>query len=83
MNFNPNTNNLYTDKGEFIKQMNCPKDISWEDMDLTSSDLHRKCKYCKKEVVDTEYLTDEEVLFFANKNPEMCFRIKLLMDKKK
>ena len=83
MKFNPNTNKLYTDKGELIKQMHCPKDISWEDMELTSNDLRRKCGYCMKEVVDTEFLTDDEVLFITKLNPETCFRIKLLMTSKK
>jgi hypothetical protein len=83
MKFNPNTKKLYTDKGEFIKQMHCPKDISWESMELTSNDLRRKCEHCKKEVLDTEFLKDEEVLFFTKLNPETCFRIKLLMEAKK
>ena len=83
MKFNPNNKKLYTDKGELIKQMHCPENISWENMELTNNVLLRKCAYCKKEVTDTEFLTDEEILFISKKKSETCFSIKLLMESNK
>ena len=75
MKFDSNSNTIYTDSGQFIKKMNCPKKVNWENMKITENVIKRSCDVCNKAVFDTEFLTDEEVLFLARKDPKSCFRI--------
>jgi len=83
MKFDTNSNTIYTDNGQFIKEMNCPKNVNWENLKITNNVIKRNCDVCNKAVFDTEFLTDEEVLFLARKDPKSCFRIMLSIDKQK
>lgn len=78
MKYNSKTKEIFTDKGELIKQLNCPENIDWENMEKTKNDLKRKCLICNKMVLDTEYLSDEEVLFVINKDANSCLRINMI-----
>jgi hypothetical protein len=76
MKFNPITKDLYTDKGEFIKTMNCPYKMNWgnlEEANLTS----RKCSVCEHLVTDTQNFEDEEILKIVKQNPNSCLKIDL------
>ena len=47
-------------------------------MEKTKNALKRKCLICNKMVLDTEYLSDEEVLFVVNKDTNTCLRINMI-----
>ena len=76
MKFNPLTKDLYTDKDEFIKTMNCPYKMSWDNLEAINSTL-RKCTNCDHLIVDTEVLTDGELLKMVRQNPDTCLKIDL------
>ena len=61
MKFDPLTKDIYTDKDEFVKTMNCPYKMSWDNLEATSSTL-RKCANCDHLIVETEGLTDDDLL---------------------
>ena len=76
MKFDPITKDIYTDKGEFVKTMNCPYKMSWDKLEATNSTL-RKCAKCDHLIVDTESLTDDDLMGIIRQNPETCLKIDL------
>ena len=76
MKFDPITKDIYTDKDEFVKRMNCPYKMNWENLEVTNSTL-RKCANCDHLIVDTETLTDDELLKMVRQNPKTCLKIDL------
>lgn len=76
MKFDPLTKDIYTDKGEFVKTMNCPYKMSWDKLEVINSNL-RKCANCDYLIVDTKDQTDDELLKMVRQNPDTCFKIDL------
>jgi hypothetical protein len=76
MKFDPLTKDIYRDKDEFVKTMNCPYKMSWDNLEATSSTL-RKCANCVHLIVDTEGLTDDHLLKIVIQNPDTCLKIDL------
>ena len=76
MKFDPLTKDIYTDKDEFVKTMNCPYKMSWDNLEATSSTL-RKCANCDHLIVDTEGLTGDDLLKIVIQNPDTCLKIDL------
>ena len=68
------TNEVFTDSDEFIKKLNCPYKIDWDDLEIIDSS-HRKCYNCNHEIVDTENFSDNELLSMIKHNPKTCFKI--------
>ena len=75
MKYKIETKELYTDKGVFVKKMQCQIRVDWGKMEPGNNDLERICSHCNKSVLDVEFLSDEEVLFLLNKKPETCIKI--------
>ena len=75
MQYEGDTKGLYTDKGEFVKIMRCPKGVQWGTMPSGENDIKRNCIHCNKTVLNVEFLSDDEVVFVVNKNPETCLNI--------
>ncbi len=75
MQFKVDTKELYTDKGEFVKKMQCPLDVVWGNMTPTENEIERNCIRCNKSVLNVEFLSDDEVVFLVNKRPEICLKI--------
>jgi len=76
MKFDPITKDIYTDKNEFVKTMNCPYKMSWDNLEVTNLAL-RKCAKCDHLIVDTEIVTDDDLLKMVRQNPNTCFKIDL------
>ena len=76
MRFDPITKQVYTNNGEFIKKMNCPYKINWDDLEATTS-TSRKCSNCDHLIIDTEYMSDDELLHLVTQNPDTCLKLDL------
>jgi hypothetical protein len=76
MKFDPLTKNIYSDNDEFVKTMNCPYKMSWDQLEVTNSSF-RKCSNCDHFIVDTEGLSDDQLLNIVRQNPETCLKIDL------
>lgn len=76
MRFDPIKKEIYTDEGEFIKQMNCPYKMNWDNLEVTDN-TYRICLNCNHLIVDTELLTDIEILNIVKDNPSTCFKVDL------
>ena len=59
--------------------MNCPYKVRWGNLQETSS-TSRKCAQCDHLVVDTEFLSDDEILQMVQANPATCLKIDLDQD---
>ncbi len=75
MKYNPTSKEIFTNEGQLIKKMNCPEKVEWETMEKGENVLKRKCNICNKSVIDTEFLSDDEVLFLVEKDANTCLRI--------
>jgi hypothetical protein len=75
MKYNSETKELFTEKGIFLKKMQCPDKVDWEKMEPGKNDLEKICLICNKSVLNTDYLTDEEVLFVLEKNGDQCLKV--------
>ncbi|MFK7031907.1 hypothetical protein [Flavobacterium oreochromis] len=76
MKFNPLTKEIYTDNDEFVKTMNCPYKMNWDNLEITNSTM-RKCTNCNHLIVDTKVFSDDEILKMVKKNPTTCLKIDL------
>lgn len=76
MKFNPLTKEIHTDKGEFIKRLNCPYKMNWDNLEVTHS-TSRKCANCDHLIVDTEFLSDDDLLSMVRQNLDTCLKVDL------
>jgi hypothetical protein len=76
MKFDPITKDVYTDNGEFVKTLNCPFKIGWDNLEDTKTSF-RNCPNCKHLIIDTESLTDESLILIVRQNPKTCLKIDL------
>ncbi len=71
MKFDPINKDVYTDDGEFIKQLYCPYKIHWDNLEI-SNNTFRRCMNCDQLIVDTAFLSDYEILNLIRNNPNTC-----------
>jgi hypothetical protein len=76
MKFDPIKKEVYTDKGELVKKMNCPFKMKWDDLEAVNNSS-RKCTKCDHFIVDTAYFSDDELLNMVRENPKTCLTIDL------
>jgi hypothetical protein len=76
MIFDPITRTIYTDNGELIKKMNCPYKVHWDNLEINNSKV-RMCNKCDREIINTEYISDDELLDMIKNNPDTCLKIDL------
>ncbi len=74
MKYKVETSELFTDNGLFVKKMQCEISVDWESMLPGQNDIERICNHCNKSVLNTEFLSDDEVVFLLTKRPETCIK---------
>jgi hypothetical protein len=68
------TKRLYTDDGQFIKEMHCPLATKLaRTVSAAEPDRSIRCMRCRTEVKNLAYLSDEQALGAAKQNPSVCF----------
>ncbi|MCW3095883.1 MAG: hypothetical protein JWL77_1501 [Chthonomonadaceae bacterium] len=77
MQFNPKTEALFTDGGEFIKVLHCPLRKQWDQMVPQPDSTDRICASCEKTVLNTSEMTDGEVLSVVQSDPTICLAVNL------
>jgi hypothetical protein len=77
MKINLGTGKLYTDSGQLLKQMACPRNESWQAMVQVGSGGVRLCSQCQHEVTDITLKTEKEVSEILQINPSACLHIDL------
>ncbi len=68
------TKRLYTDDGQFIKEVHCPLATQLaRTVSAAEPDRSFRCMHCRTEVKNLAYLSDEQALSSAKQNPSVCF----------
>ena len=68
---------IFTQEGKYLKTIECPKKI-------LASDLEQKdtqtlyCNNCEKDIIDTQYISEIELINILTKNKETCLKISRL-----
>lgn len=77
LKYNPQTGELFTDDGTFLKRLHCPFSKNWED--LIQSDLlkGRLCDQCQRTVLDTSLFEDEVLRQVITSDPQTCLKVDL------
>jgi hypothetical protein len=77
MKYNPTTQELFTDKGTFLKKLHCPLSKQWEELHPTNLLKGKMCDQCKKAVHDTAQLSDEQLSALLKNDVHTCLKIDL------
>ena len=65
---------IYSEKGVFLKTINCPKNVSNDSL-IRKSDKLLLCSNCKKDIVDTDYVSEKELINLLMKDKNTCLKI--------
>lgn len=80
MKFNPISNDLFTNDGDFIKKLNCPLKIEWETLKGNFENSNRRCGICERDIIDTNHLNDSEIISIILDNPNTCLKLNFNQD---
>ena len=65
---------IFTENGQHLKTIHCPKKVSVATLErVDHKTLH--CQGCKDTVIDTDYLTEAEVVAHIAANTDVCLKI--------
>lgn len=65
---------IFADDGTLLKVIDCPKNVA--DSDLTQiSDHEFHCRNCEKQVISTDFLSEQEVTQLLRDAPNTCIKI--------
>ena len=69
------TRKLYTDSGKFLKKLHCPKKVRNSDLETQNGKLN--CSVCSQAILDTDGMSDPDLLEVLNNKPRQCVKIDL------
>lgn len=67
---------IYTSDGIALKEIYCPRKVVENDLS-EGSDGEFQCHQCAKIVVNTDYMTEDELVWLLRKEPEKCLFVNL------
>ena len=80
MKYNPLTKTLFTNDGEILKKLYCPRFKQWEELAQSNVVASRHCDHCEKSVLDTSNLSDLELRRLVDHAPDACLKVDLNQD---
>ena len=67
---------LYSESGEFLKEIHCPRAV--KNVDLTpGGEGHFQCSKCDHLVLNTDLMTEKEIVQLLKREPNTCLKINL------
>ena len=69
--------NIYSDKGVFLKTIHCPKKVSYSSL-IRKTDKHMLCSTCHKNLLDTDNVSENELVDALTRDKDTCLVINLL-----
>ena len=67
---------IYAEDGTYLKTISCPLNVAEHDLHQIS-ETKFSCEKCAKEVVQTDFLTEGEIIDLLTTNPDTCLKISL------
>jgi len=77
MEFNPITQTLFTNEGQFVKKLHCPYGVRWDGLMEAHGSPHRSCSVCQHPILDTAAMSDAELLSKLRSAPDTCLKVEL------
>lgn len=68
---------IYSDKGDFLKTIGCPKKVSYSAL-IRNTAKNMRCCRCNKNVIDTDKIDEEELVNILTKDKDTCLVINRL-----
>ena len=68
---------IYSEKGELLKTIDCPIKISLKDLRI-DKDKSLYCKNCDKNIIDKYYMSEEKLTEILQKDKDTCLKISRL-----
>ena len=68
---------IFTQEGKYLKTIECTKKISASDLEQKDEQT-RYCNNCEKEIIDTQYISEKELVNILKKNKDTCLKISRL-----
>ena len=69
--------NIYSDKGVLLKTIHCPKKITYSSL-IRKTDKRMLCSACDKNLLNTDYVSEEELVGTLIKDKDTCLVINRL-----
>lgn len=70
-------NTIYSEDGQRLKELRCPKRTPKSEL-AGRSDDDFDCRHCAKTVVNTDFLTESELLTLLQEQPDTCLYVNLM-----
>ncbi len=77
MKFNPITQTLFINDGQFVKKLHCPFGVRWDGLVEAHGATHRACSVCKHPILDTATMSDDDLLSKLRSAPDTCLKVNL------
>lgn len=68
---------IYTENGEWLKKIDCPKSARLEDMQVVSDETF-KCSLCDHVIHDTDFMSENDIVALLRTDPQACLKISIL-----
>ena len=68
---------LVDDQGTTLKTLSCPMKVSSADFQMRDG-LVSVCRHCDREIVNTDYLSEAELIALVKRDSSVCLRINRL-----
>ena len=68
---------IYAEDGTYLKTISCQLNVGEQDLHQVS-ETRFSCEKCAKEVVQTDFLTEDEIIDLLTANPDTCLKISVL-----
>ena len=66
--------NVIDSEGRLLKKLSCPKKIT--DLVLeTPNAVESLCTHCERNVLNTDFFDESEIIHHLNKDPSICLKI--------
>jgi hypothetical protein len=69
--------NIYSDKGVLLKTISCPKKVSLSSL-IRKTDKQLLCSSCQKNLIDTNNVSEKELVDILTKDKDTCLAINRL-----
>jgi len=75
MKFNPETKTLMTHAGKVIKALSCHLNVRLNQLQV-EPDGHRRCDMCDHRVLDTELVSESQLVEQVASDPRVCLIVR-------